>query len=112
MQPKESRMKVEYGRDVTLVTLDTEVILEEQQIRRLKGELLSVVKRNEDKRLILNFENVRFMSSAFLGLLVKVHKRLIEAGGRLQLCHLDPKIYKVFEITRLTKVLEILQPEK
>lgn len=105
-------MKVEYGTDVTLVTLDTEIILDEQQIRRLEGELLSVVKRNEDKRLLLNFENVRFMSSAFLGLLVKVHKRVIEAGGRLQLCNLDPKIHKVFEITRLTKVLEILRPEE
>ena len=63
--------------------------------------------RDRERKLILNFENVRFMSSAFLGLLVKIHKRVIEMGGHLQLFNLDPKIQKVFEITQLTKVFDI-----
>jgi anti-sigma B factor antagonist len=49
------------------------------------------------------------MSSAFLGLLVKIHKRVIEAGGDLQLCNLSPNLYKVFEITKLTKIFDIVQ---
>jgi anti-sigma B factor antagonist len=107
MRPKKPEIKVEYGTDVTIATFRVETILEERQMRELEADLLAAVEKNEDKRLVLNFENVSFMSSAFLGLLVKVHKRVIEAGGRLQLFNLDPRIYKVFEITKLTNVFDI-----
>jgi anti-anti-sigma factor len=108
MEPKKTGILVEYGTDVTIATFEDENILEDQQIHRLERALLPAIRKNENKRLVLNFENVRFMSSAFLGLLVKVHKRVIDAGGRLQLYNLDPKIYKVFEITKLTRVFDIV----
>lgn len=107
MEPKESEIRVEYGTEVSIVTFDDENILEEQQIKRLEHALLPVTQRNQEKKLVLNFENVRFMSSAFLGLLVKVHKRVVELDGHLQLLNLNPKIQKVFEITQLTKVFDI-----
>jgi len=108
MGPEESRIIVENGTDVTIVTFQEENILEEDQIRRLERALLPVVRKNQEKRLVLNFAHVKFMSSAFLGLLVKVHKRAIDAGGHLQLYNLDPKIHKVFEITKLTRVFDIV----
>jgi anti-anti-sigma factor len=110
MDSKEAKIIVEKGTDVTLVTFEDENILEEQQIRRLERALLPVVRQNEEKRLVLNFQNVRFMSSSFLGLLVKVHKRVVELNGHLQLFNLDPKIHKVFEITQLVKVFDIVPP--
>ena len=112
MERKEPRIIVENGIDVTLVTLQDENILEEQQIRRLERGLLPIVRQNEQKRLVLNFQNVRFMSSSFLGLLVKIHKRVIEMDGHLQLFNLDPKIHKVFEITQLVKIFDIVPPSK
>lgn len=108
MESKGPNIKVEYGTEVTIATLGDETILEEQQIKQLEAALLPVIVKNQQNTLVLNFENVRFMSSAFLGLLVKVHKRVIETGGHLQLYNLDPKINKVFEITRLTKVFDIV----
>jgi anti-anti-sigma factor len=107
MESKERRVKIEFGTEVTIVTFQDENILEDTQIKKLEQALLPVIKENQERRLILNFENVRFMSSAFLGLLVKAHKRVIEAKGHLQLCNMDPKIYKVFEITQLTKIFDI-----
>jgi anti-anti-sigma factor len=112
MGPKESKIFVENGTEVTIVTFEDENILEEPQIRRLERALLPIVRQNEQRRLVLNFQNVRFMSSSFLGLLVKVHKRVIELGGRLQLFNLDPKIHKVFEITQLVKIFDIVPPSR
>jgi anti-anti-sigma factor len=111
MESKE-KINVENGMDVTIVTFEEENILEDQQIRKLERVLLPVIRENQQKRLVLNFARVRFMSSAFLGLLVKVHKRTIEAGGHLQLYNLDPKIQKVFEITQLTRVFDIVHGEE
>jgi len=112
MGPREATIVVENGIDVTLVTFEDENILEEQQIRKLERVLLPVVRQNEQKQLVLNFQNVKFMSSSFLGLLVKIHKRVIEMGGHLQLFNLDPKIHKVFEITQLVKVFDIVPPSQ
>jgi len=109
MDGNEPAITVGYGTDVTIATFNDLTILDEQQIRNLETELVSIVQNNGEKRLILDFERVQFMSSAFLGLLVKVHKRVIEAGGDLQLYNLDPKIYKIFEITKLTKIFDIVR---
>jgi anti-sigma B factor antagonist len=108
MASNEPAITVGYGTDVTIATFNELSIVDEQQIRNIETELLAIIAGNDEKRLILDFQNVEFMSSAFLGLLVRVHKRVIEAGGRLQLYNLDPKIHKVFEITRLTKIFEIV----
>jgi len=109
MDGNEPAITVGYGTDVTIATFNDLTILDEQQIRDLEAELVSIVQNNGEKRLILDFANVQFMSSAFLGLLVKVHKRVIEADGDLQLVNLDPKIYKIFEITKLTKIFDIVR---
>jgi anti-sigma B factor antagonist len=107
MEQGQSRIKVEYGIDVTIVTFNDERIVDEEQIRELQESFKAVIEKNDGKKLILNFANVRFMTSAFLGLLVRVHKKLCEQGGRLRLSNLDSNLRKVFEITQLTKVFEI-----
>jgi anti-sigma B factor antagonist len=107
MGQEPSRIKVEYGRDVTFVTFVDERIIDEEQIRELRESLEPVIKKNEGGKLILNFSNVNFMTSALLGLLVRIHKRVCESGGRLQLSNLDSNLYKIFEITKLTQVFDI-----
>lgn len=107
MRQKPSKIKVEYGIDVTLVTFTDERIVDEGQIRELQEAFRAVIEKNEDKKLVLNFANVTFMTSAVLGLLIRIHKKVCESGGRLQLSNLDPNIRKVFEITQLTKVFDI-----
>ena len=104
---QEPSIRVEYGTDVTFVTFADERIVDEEQIRELKESLEPVIEKNEDGKLILNFSNVRFMTSALLGLLVRIHKKVCEFGGRLQLSNLDSNLYRIFEITQLTKVFDI-----
>jgi len=107
MEQGQPRIEIEYGLDVTFVTFMEDKILEEEQIRELREALEAVIEKNEDKKLILNFVNVKFMTSAVLGLLVRVHKKVVELGGKLQLSNLDSNLRRVFEITQLTKVFDI-----
>ena len=111
MKQEDDRLKIEFGTEVTIVTFEDETILEGSQIKKLEQTLLPIIKEKGEHKLVLNFANVRYMSSAFLGLLVKVHKRIIDMNGHLQLCNLDPKIHKVFEITQLTKIFDITKSE-
>ncbi len=107
MGQEESAIEVEYGLNVTFVTFTAERIVDEQQIRELHDAFQEIIERNQGNRLILNFANVQFMTSALLGLLVRIHKKVCELGGHLQLSNLDPNLRRVFEITQLTKVFDI-----
>ncbi len=107
MEQEQPKMMIESGMDVTIVTFTEERIVDEEQIRELQESFEPSIEKNKDKELILNFINVKFMTSALLGLLVRIHKNVCELGGHLRLSNLDSNLRKVFEITQLTKVFEI-----
>ena len=102
-------IQVEYAGNATIVTFTDEKILEEQDIQALQSSIMSVVEQAEHINLVLDFSNVRFLSSAVLGFLIRLSKRIYERDGKLRLCSIYPKIYEVFKITRLTKVFDIYQ---
>ena len=101
------RISVRYAEKATIATLTDEKILEENDIRALQESIMSVVEQAERINLILDFQNVRFLSSAVLGLLIRVSKKVYESDGQLKLCNINPKIHEIFKITRLTKVFDI-----
>jgi anti-sigma B factor antagonist len=107
MEQEQEKIIIEAGMDVTIVTFTEERIVDEEQIRELQESFGPIIEKNQDKELIINFANVRFMTSALLGLLVRIHKNVCELNGSLRLSNLDSNLRKVFEITQLTKVFEI-----
>ena len=110
MMPIKPRISVEYAENATIVTFTDEKILEEMDIRALRESIMSVIESAPGGiNLILDFCNVRFLSSAVLGLLIRVSKKIYERDGRLKLRNINPKIYEIFKITRLTKIFDICQ---
>ena len=101
------RISVDYAKDATIVGFTDEKILEETDIKALRESIMSVIGQAERINLILDFGNVQFLSSAVLGLLIQISKRIYEQGGKLKLCNINPKIYEIFKITRLTKTFDI-----
>jgi anti-anti-sigma factor len=59
------------------------------------------------EHLILDFRNVLSISSAGLGALVSLHKQARVAGKRLTIREVARQVYEPFEITKLTKLLDI-----
>jgi len=102
------RISVEYAGNATIVTFTDEKILEEKDIKALQESIMYVIESATGGiNLILDFGNVRFLSSAVLGLLIRLSKRIYEHDGKLRLCNINPKIYEIFKITRLTKTFDI-----
>ncbi len=107
MEAIKPRISVEYVENATIVTFTDERILEERDIKALQESIMSLVEQSERMNLILDFCNVRFLSSAVLGLLIRISKKIYERDGGLRLCNINPKIHEVFKITRLTKIFDI-----
>lgn len=103
------RISVEYAGNATIVTFTDEKILEEKDIQALQESIMSVIEQAEQINMILDFCNVRFLSSAVLGLLIRISKKIYERDGKLKLCGINPKIYEIFKITRLTKIFDIYE---
>ncbi len=101
------RISVEYSENATIVTFTDEKILEEKDIQAIQESIMSVVEQSERINLILDFCNVRYLSSAVLGLLIRVSKRICERESQLRLCNINPKLYEIFKITRLNKAFDI-----
>lgn len=111
-QPRRRRLEVEDIGDVTVVNFTDRKILDEASIQVIGEQLFSLVDEAGRRKILLNFANVEFLSSAALGKLITLNKKLQAAGGRLILCNIDPQIYEVFEITKLNKLFNIQKEEQ
>jgi anti-sigma B factor antagonist len=102
------RISVEYTENATVITFTDEKILEEKDVQAIQESIMSVIESTSGGiKLILDFSKVQFLSSAVLGLLIRISKKVYETDGQLKLCSINPKIYKIFKITRLTKIFDI-----
>ena len=104
MAPK---ITIEYTKNATIVNFFNKTILEEWDIQTLQELIEPIIKRTNQIKLIVNFSNVQLIPSVVLGVLVRISKNVHEREGQLRLCNLSPKVYEIFEITRLTKAFEI-----
>lgn len=103
------RINIENENDFTIVSFTSEKILEETQIQALEHSIMPIIEQAQTPKIILDFANVRFLSSAVLGLLIRISKKVYQKNGNLRLCSIYPKIFEVFKITRLDKVFDIYQ---
>lgn len=110
--PRRQRLEVEDIGDVTVVKFTDRKILDEQNIQAIGEQLFSLVDDQGKKRLLLDFGNVEYLSSAALGKLITLHKKIQQAQGRLALCCIDPQIYEVFKITKLNQIFNIYEDEQ
>lgn len=101
-----------YSKDgILTIVFDDPRILDETKLEELGRELTEALNKTSEERVILDFRNVKFMSSSMLGKLVQVHKKASEFKVKMKLCSIDSEIRQVFKITRLDKLFEIESDE-
>jgi anti-anti-sigma factor len=58
-------------------------------------------------RMVLDLANVTYVDSSGLAVIVETMKRTRTLGGDLKICMLQPDVRSIFDMTRLTAVLDI-----
>ena len=109
--PAPRRLQVNQVNDVTVVRFVDRKILDEANIQELGQEMFRLVEEDHRQKLLLNFSTVEFLSSAALGKLITLHKKVKDHGGKLKLTNIRPEIYEVFAITKLNKLFDIKDEE-
>ncbi|MCA8985342.1 MAG: STAS domain-containing protein [Planctomycetaceae bacterium] len=101
------RINVEEVGNVTIASFVDKKILDENNIQQIGSQLFALVEEDGRKRIVLDFSNVEYLSSAALGKLITMDKKVKANAGKLRLCAIRPDIYEVFAITKLNKLFDI-----
>ena len=105
------RIDVSKVGDVTVVRFVDKTVLDESSIHELGQELFGLVDAQNGRKMLLNFSNVEFISSATLGKLIVLDRKVKTLNGRLRMCQIRPEILEVFRITKLDKLFDIRDGE-
>ena len=105
------RLDVNEVGDVTVVRFRDHKIVEDINIQQLGEEMFHLVEVDNRDKLLLNFSSVDFLSSAALGKLITLDKKMKAHGGTLKLSNIRAEIYEVFAITKLNRLFDIKDDE-
>lgn len=101
------RLELEEVGDVTVAKFIDKKILDEGNIQIIGNQLFALIEEDGRQKIVLDFSNVEYLSSAALGKLITMDKKMKTAKGKLRLCAIRPDIYEVFAITKLNKLFDM-----
>ncbi len=90
--------------DVDLVFLKGRI--DAQSAPGVNQEIFGIIECGKNKMLI-GCQDLEYISSAGLRVLITVAKKLRAGGKQLALCNLSEKIYQIFEISGFTAIFKI-----
>ncbi|GIV59309.1 STAS domain-containing protein [Rhodocaloribacter litoris] len=93
------------------------------QVLDLKGELdahtaseleaaIQKCRRENRCKIVVNGENLKYISSAGLGVFMAYIEELREQGGDIKIAALQPKVYNVFDLLGFPMLFDIVQTEE
>lgn len=87
---------------LVIYILDTSLV-DLTRIENLSSELVQLVQEGDAAKLILNLQNVRFMSSTMIGKLIHFAKKCKTAKRTLRICGANKDLGQVFQLMALDK---------
>jgi anti-sigma B factor antagonist len=64
------------------------------------------------QKLLVNFEQLNFIASSGLRILLATVKKLNASGGDLRICSLNPTVQEVFDISGFVTILSVKSTEE
>jgi anti-sigma B factor antagonist len=102
---------VETVEGITIASFTDEMLVSEDVIREVDEQLMSLLGGPSSEKLLLNFREVRVMSSTMLAILLKLARKISGVQGELKLCGLGPDLLEIFRISRFDRLFEIHDEE-
>lgn len=65
--------------------------------------------REEVRNVVFDFEKTRFMDSSGIGMIMGRYRKISCFGGRVYAIHADRQIQRIFGLSGLNKIVEVLE---
>lgn len=102
-------ISMEVHDDTLIVRLEGE--LDHHTADMVRQRVESELDRGVTEHLVINMEQLSFMDSSGLGVILGRYKRVTAAGGRMSLCAVNDQLMKLFELSGMLKILRIYTTE-
>ncbi len=103
---KSEILDIEDYEGVTVLSFSASSISGVTGIEELSRQVREYIHENQPRNMVIDFSQVRFLSSQVLGLLVDVWRRLGEYGGKMVISGINPQLTRVFRITSLDTIFQ------
>ena len=94
---------------ILVISLTPHRLVDDEVVNCVFNQLAGLLQETGRSLILLDFSRVRLFSTATLGRLVTLEKRLKSMCGQLQLCAIGPEICQIFQSTRLDQYFRIHQ---
>ncbi len=98
--------------NMTVGTLGAGTSLDAEGTKAFGDSVVGYIQTHAGVRLLLNFQNITYLSSATLSELLRINDTAKGQKAAVQLCGLSKEIHKVFEITKLVDVFHVEADEE
>ena len=106
---EESDLILARQKGVTVVRFREPTVLDVYHIDRISRELYGLTEQEEHRRIVLDFSDIRMLSSQTLSVLLKMRQMLQEVDGQMAISGINPGLYRVFKITNLQSMFEFFE---
>ncbi len=65
--------------------------------------------REDVQNVVFDFEKTRFMDSSGIGIIMGRYRKISCFGGRVYAIHVDRQIQRIFSLSGLNKIVEVLE---
>ncbi|WP_409301494.1 anti-sigma F factor antagonist [Peribacillus sp. SCS-155] len=86
--------------------------LDHHTAEELRKNATDAIEKYSIKHIILNLEELTFMDSSGIGVILGRYKQIKESQGEMVVCAISPSVKRLFEMSGLFKIIKIEPSEK
>jgi anti-sigma B factor antagonist len=103
----ESLLQFEVKGAITVGTIHNASMLDGLTVTGFGDEVVAYTEKHPEINLLLNFKQVKYLSSAALTELIRINDSVVTGKGQLKICNVSKDFRKVFKITNFDKLFDI-----
>ena len=100
-------IRVSSDDDVSIVGFTLAMLTDEENIEQLGRELFVLIDKIGCRKIVLNMDGVRYMTSSVLGKLISMHRKLHRSEGRLVICGIGKELDEIMSKSRLDQYFHL-----
>lgn len=102
-------MKVKYNASDKLLIMQITEEIDHHISEKIRDRADFEIQKYMPKKVILDFENVSFMDSSGIGMIIGRYKTATTFGSTINMINVKPNIKKVFEMAGILKLIPIIE---
>lgn len=103
-------IEFETKNDVLCIRLAGE--LDHHTADELREKATAIIEKHEIRHIVLNLEQLAFMDSSGLGVILGRYKQIKQVHGEMFVCAISPSIQRLFDMSGLFKIIKMEPTEE